>query len=269
MARPLPPDEAERRLQAVRIGDERGLTRVEIAQQLGIGRAGTLNQWLAKNGYQYQRDTLASVGYDLSKTGERTPRDAWDAGKDVLERVVADTLAKQWRQIDRGSGPFALFHCTDQHLDGDACPLRLLEADIQAAHALDAVMVHSGDLLNNWPMAGKLAKMWAEQQCTKSDALLRAQHFIEIFRPDVWVDGNHEEMNPYLDALFKEWLPATCLADYWSVGFEVVTPGGKPIRVNAAHKFEKARPGSIRTTARSGRRWRPTRRTFTLRGTFT
>ncbi len=254
MTRPLPDDEVQKRLDAVRKGDAAGLTRVQIAAQLGIERAGTLNQWLAQKGYKFQRQTLEAVGYDLEKPTERSPREAWDAGKETLERVVSEAMAKHWRQIDRGRGPFAVFHCTDQHLDGDSCPLRLLEADIQAAHALDAVMVHGGDLLNNWPMAGKLARLWAEQNCTKSDALLRAQHFIEIFQPDVWVDGNHEEMNPYLDALFKEWVPKTCLSDYWSIGFEVVTPGGRPIRIKAAHKFEKGQSwfhphhGAIRET---------------------
>ena len=64
------------------------------------------------------------------------------------------------------------------------------------SHDLDAVMCHGGDLLNNWPLAGRLAKKWADQECTMPDALLRAQYYINIFQPDAWVDGNHEEMNP-------------------------------------------------------------------------
>lgn len=254
MTRPLSAEEEQKRLQAVRDGDAAGLTRVQIAQQLGMARPGTLNQWLATKGYKYQRDTLEAVGYDLSNVAERTPRDAWDAGKGTFERVISDALQKQWRQIKRGRGPFVIYHCTDQHLDGDSCPLRLLEADIQASHDLGAIMAHGGDLLNNWPMAGKLAKMWAEQQCTKSDALLRAEYFMEIFKPDVWVDGNHEEMNPYLEAFFKSRLPASCLADYWSIGFEVITPDGRPVRVKLSHKFEKGQSwfhphhGAIRET---------------------
>jgi hypothetical protein len=50
----------------------------------------------------------------------------------------------------------------------------------EASHELNAIMCHGGDLLNNWPMAGKLAKQWAKQECTLPAAILRAQHYINM-----------------------------------------------------------------------------------------
>lgn len=139
---------------------------------------------------------LADAGYDLSYA-DRTPEQAWQEHASAFERKVGKQLARNEQSLTR-SGPFVIYHSTDQHIDDDASALNVLRDDIQASHDLGAVMCHGGDLLNNWPLAGKLAKQWAEQACTLPDALLRAQHFIDIFKPDVWVDGNHEEFNPYL-----------------------------------------------------------------------
>lgn len=231
---PLDSDTVQRRLAVIR---EHGGNVMAAARELGIHRATLAHFW------RRYKDTappakLLEVGYDLTAR-ERTPKEAWDAHAGVAERKIASALDSRWRVIQRPRGPFVLFHSTDEHLDDDATPLRLLEADIAAAHHLGAIMCHGGDLLNNWPVNGKLAKQWAEQSCTLPDSLLRAQHFIDIFRPDVWTDGNHEEMNPYLMQLVHGWLPSACLTGYWSVQFIVDTPGGREVRCSLSHKFQK------------------------------
>lgn len=180
---------------------------------------------------------LTGAGYNLN-VQERTPQQAWDTGAGAFEYKVASSIAKQGKSITR-KGPFCIFHCTDPHVDDDAAALKLIEADVQAAHDLGAIMCHGGDLLNNWPMAGKLAKQWAEQSCTLPDALLRAKHYIDIFRPDVWVDGNHEEMNPYLIQMLEGWLPKKVIKDYWRVDFTVKVPGANDTKVALSHKFQK------------------------------
>ena len=85
----------------------------------------------------------------------------------------------------------------------------------------------------------KLAKEWAEQKCTLPDAVLRAKHFVNIFQPEAWTHGNHEEMNPYLASILEGWLPDGCLVDYWTLNFVVETPGGRDVAVSASHKFQK------------------------------
>lgn len=178
-----------------------------------------------------------AAGYDLEPK-EKTPEQAWQAHVSAFEYKVGKRAVANDYAIQR-SGPFVIYHSTDQHIDDDGAALNVLEADIRASHGLGAIMCHGGDLLNNWPLAGKLAKQWAEQSCTLPDALLRAQYFIGIFKPDVWVDGNHEEFNPYLSQLLDTWLPAHTMRDHWRCDFTVKVPGGRDCRVALSHKFQK------------------------------
>lgn len=180
---------------------------------------------------------LSNYRYDTSRP-EKTKTEAWGDHVSALERKVGNQLAKSEFSIKK-KGPFVIFHATDEHVDDDASALNILEADIQASHDMGAIMCHGGDLLNNWPMAGRLAKKWAEQSCTLPDALLRAQHFIDIFKPDFWVDGNHEEMNPYLMDMFSGWLPKKTMRDYWRIDFTVKVDGCQDYRVALSHKFQK------------------------------
>lgn len=185
-------------------------------------------------------EPLEAVGYTISADpADRTPAEAWATHASAVERAVAKSITAQWKTINRPKGAFVVFHSTDEHIDDDATPLYLIEADVKAAKAMNAVRCHGGDLLNNWPLAGRLAKQWAEQECTMSDGLLRAKHFIEIFTPEVWTNGNHEEMNPYLADMLAGWLPTRCLKDFWTCNFQVDTPGGRAIRVSLSHKFQK------------------------------
>lgn len=213
-----------------------GLSHAQIAEKLGV-TAKAVQKRLNRAQKWLDTEPLVEAGYDLDRP-EKTPQEAWDAHAAAFEHSIRKSLSNRWRTIQRPRGPFCIFHSTDEHLDDDAVPLRLIEADIRAAHDLGAIMCHGGDALNNWPMAGRLAKQWAHQQCTAPDALLRLRHFVEIFRPDVWTDGNHEEMNPYLDALIDQFLPPEVIRDYWTVNF-VVETGGRPVRVVVSHKFQK------------------------------
>lgn len=225
--------------QAHRLQEE-GLTYADIGARMGITMqaARSLVRAFRKNAEREANDKLGDLGYDLDAP-DITPQAAWDAHADVTSRSLAQAARKRWPVIKRPKGPFCIFHSTDEHVDADGALLRVIEQDIQAAHDLGAIMCHGGDLLNNWPLAGRLAKKWADQECTLPNALLRAQHFIDIFKPDVWTDGNHEEMNPYLRDLMGEWLPKHVIRDYWSVNFVVRTPGGRDARVIMSHKFQK------------------------------
>lgn len=208
------------------------------AAALGIPRSTMANRLhkyeLSKSG----KDRLPE--YDFT-TGDMTPREAWDQHRDTVERAITKTLRDRWRGIanPNGTGAFCIFHSTDEHLDDDKTPLYLIEADIRAAHNLNSIMCHGGDALNNWPMAGKLAKMWALQECTAPKALLRLEYFISIFKPNVWTNGNHEEMNPYLEDFIKKLLPDQSIQDYWTVNFIVKTEGGRDVRAVLSHKFAK------------------------------
>lgn len=212
-----------------------GLTQEDIAKEIGVTRK-TVERRIARAKRWHLQSQVEGYGYQIN-TEDKTPSQAWNEHVGTFERAIGSTLKKQWKSIKR-DGPFVIFHATDEHVDDDKSALNILSADIAASHEMGAVMVHGGDLLNNWPVAGRLAKQWSEQQCTLPDALLRAQHFIDIFKADVWVDGNHEEMNPYLVHLFDTWLPDTVIRDYWTCKFQVVTPN-RTARCAVSHKFSK------------------------------
>ena len=235
MAVPRTPEEFQRILDAVNLHG----VEAHAAEALGIPQS-TFHEYhkRAKEWQKQGGQVLAGAGYDTSAP-EMTPEEAWNAHQSEFERKISKDMTRQWRTIKRGRGPFVIFHQTDVHADDPGTALNLVKADIEAAHQLGAVMCHGGDLLNNWPMAGRLAKKWADQECTLPMALLRAQHYIDMFVPDVWVQGNHEEMNPYLKQLLDDWMPKKTLTDYWAVNFVVETPGGRPIRAILSHKFGK------------------------------
>ena len=219
------------------------------ARELGVNES---TVWRAINnnqahGLSVQAATnkLSDLGYEVTGR-ELTSQDAWDAHADSFERSLTVATKEHWSVIERPAGAYVVAHFTDPHVDDNSTPLRLLEADIRASHEMGAIMCHGGDLLNNWPMAGKLAKQWAKQECTLPAAILRAQHYINLLRPDVWVDGNHEELNggPYLERLFGEWLQdasPNVIRDYWTARFVVRPEGGREVRFTLSHKFQKGR----------------------------
>ena len=186
----------------------------------------------------HAEEKLSGLGYDTG-AGEKTPEQAWREHAGTFERLYSESLSKRWRTIQRPKGPYCVFHTTDEHIDDDKTPLRLIESDIRAANEMDAIKCHGGDVLNNWPLAGRLAKQWSEQQCTLPDALKRMQYFFQLLQPHVATMGNHEEMNPYLSELIKAELPKGCITDYWSVNFRVETPEGRTLRAVLSHKFQK------------------------------
>jgi hypothetical protein len=240
MPAPLTRDEAARRREAVVACHNEGLPLAEGARRLGI-KPNAFREWIGQEGgveMVLAAAPLVALGYNVA-VPERRPEDAWAAGTDTFDRTLSKAVAKRGRALKRPKGPVTIFHSTDEHVDDNATPLRLIEHDIQAAKDLDAIMCHGGDLLNNWPMAGKLAKQWAEQDCPLPDALLRAQHFLTIFDPDVATMGNHEEMNPYLAQLLEGWMPKKTITDYWTVRFDVETPGGRRVRAALSHKLQK------------------------------
>lgn len=222
-----------------RVGTVRG-----TARELGIAPK-TVRYHLERARSQEARQSdlaaiarLSQAGYSFTAES-KTPAEAWAEHRTTTDRVLSEAMRRREYRITRPRGPFALFHVTDEHIDDDATPLALLEQDVAAAKAMGAICIHGGDMLNNWPMAGRLAKLWAEQSATRADGLLRLIHYLQLLQPDVATLGNHEEMNPYLVDLIKTHLPKTCVYDYWRVDFTVDTPDGRPVRVNVSHKFQK------------------------------
>jgi len=245
---PLTESEVKNAVQAVEARLSEGLTihkaKEQAAKDLGLS-VGAVNHRMrlaSQHGIQVPSADptapLQNVGYDIARE-DLTPEAAWEYQADVFERTISDRLDRNWREIKRPSGPGVIFHATDLHLDDNSCPTRLVEKDIEDSKALGALMCSGGDVLNNWPMAGRLAKQHAYQECTLPRSLLLLQHYIDIMQPDVWTNGNHEEMNPYLTELIEKQLPKKTLTDYWTVNFVLKPKKGRDIRCVMSHKFGK------------------------------
>lgn len=219
---------------------ESGLNRRQIAEQLGVSMQTVKGRMARAKRHMDTRASLEGAGYDLER-GELTDQEAWDGHKREFERTLARNLAADWQIIKLPPGPFVLFHITDPHVDDPGSALNLIRDDLARSHEIGAIVCHGGDLLNNWPEAGRLARLWAEQGCTKAVALQRARYYIqELAKPRVWVDGNHEEMNPYLADLIGEWLPSGVVRNHWAVKF-VVQAGPRDVRCVLSHKLQKGK----------------------------
>ena len=182
---------------------------------------------------------LEAVGYQLDRV-PKTPAEAWDEHATAFEHKISKALKSQRHEIRRAdASAYVIYHATDVHLDDDAVPLRLLEADIRASHGMGAITIHGGDALNAWPQGGKLAGKYGDQAATMPDGLLRLRHYIDLLAPSVWVDGNHDEWNSHLPFLIENMLPSQTITDYWTCDFRVRSPGGRDLRVAVSHKFAK------------------------------
>ncbi|MCJ8139980.1 hypothetical protein [Falsirhodobacter halotolerans] len=89
---------------------------------------------------------------DISAVVERLLGRKAEDGVGVAQATQIRAVAK----VTPTSSP-ARMSITDPHLDDDATPLSLIEADIRASRDMGAIMIHGGDALNNWPENGRLA----------------------------------------------------------------------------------------------------------------
>jgi hypothetical protein len=225
------------------------------ALELRIGRS-TANK-------AYRR-ALAELGLPEAR---RDPRALRAMGAAVAERVgtftppvlppshepVADMIArrkaafarkrdaasaKRWMRFEiHENAPFALAFVGDPHADDDGCDLPTLEAHLELISNTPGMFgVGMGDWTNNW--TGRLARLYAEQGTTASDAWRFAEWML---RRDGWMlllRGNHDMWSGGGDPL--RWISngAAPLVD-WSAQF-VVACGDAEWRIEAAHDF----PGS-------------------------
>src|SRR5690606_10644871 len=97
-----------------------GMSWTEVGRLMGIsGEAARSHAKRAKKSHAVEM--LSSSGYDLNNV-ERTPEDAWRSHVSAFERKVGKTIAAKDQVIKR-TGPFVIFHATDEHIDDDASAL--------------------------------------------------------------------------------------------------------------------------------------------------
>lgn len=135
-------------------------------------------------------------------------------------------------------GPYGILHFGDPHVDDDGTDLGLLEQHALTIREVPALFgANVGDTTNNW--VGRLARLYAEQGTTASQAWQLAEWFIKLVGPK-WlyvIGGNHDMWSGAGDPLI--WITREINALYQAseVRLQLDSKSGQSIRINAKHDF--------------------------------
>lgn len=154
-------------------------------------------------------------------------------------RRSAHVAAKKWMRFSlRDDGPYMLAVVGDPHLDDPGCNWPLLRRDVEIMRRPHTHAICLGDVTNNW--SGRLVRLYAEQETTRSQAWKLAEWF---FRAVPWlaiIAGNHDMWSSSHgtgDPL--DWMArGHAVKEDWLAQFEVATPGGHAIKIDARHDFK-------------------------------
>lgn len=157
------------------------------------------------------------------------------------EARIEHTTAKRWRKFKVPiAGPYALMFVGDPHVDDNGCNWPLLQAHCKLAAESEGIYaVNIGDSTNNW--AGRLARLWAEQDTSASTARKLAEWLLSKSGMPwfLWLHGNHDMWEgPVGTSWFEAKRPHFVEMEDWQAKITLVSPNGHELRVWAAHNFK-------------------------------
>lgn len=155
------------------------------------------------------------------------------------QRRSAHVAAKTWARFAlKADGPYVLAVVGDPHLDDPGTDWGLLRRHHALLRRPHVYGVCLGDVVNNW--AGRLQRLYAEQEVTRTQGWKLAQWFFATVPWLVIVKGNHDlwsSSHGTGDPL--DWMSrGAAMLEDWQAKFEVATPGGHATRIWAAHDFK-------------------------------
>lgn len=155
------------------------------------------------------------------------------------QRRAEHNAAKKWMRFTlRDDGPYMLAVVGDPHLDDPGCAWPLLRRDVELMRRPHTHAVCLGDVTNNW--SGRLVRLYAEQETTRSQAWKLAEWFFRAVPWLVIIAGNHDMWSSSHgtgDPL--DWMArGHAVKEDWLAQFEVATPSGHAIKVDARHDFK-------------------------------
>jgi len=160
----------------------------------------------------------------------------------VEHRIRQFSQKKKWHEAARLmpvhvkiAGPIGLMVFGDPHVDDDGTDLALLREHSDLTHQEGVFGCNIGDTTNAW--VGRLAKLYAEQSTSSSQAWKLAEWFINRTRWLWIVGGNHEGWHGSGDPL--KWICRQAGAMYKAseLRMELNFPNGRKVAVNARHDF--------------------------------
>jgi len=238
-----------------------GLTAGELADSLGLsGNQGKIAKALIIGGPSTEATAVKNIHRDqwgrlcsaIGPDDETTP--APTVSEPEEPRSAAEILADRTRLQERDhrrlatlytrtvempdARPFGVLIFGDPHLDDDGTDIQLVQRHVglvRSTPGLYAACV--GDVLNNWPHGGKLAKKWKDQRTTESEALTLADWFVSELagRWVAFVGGNHDAWNGGSAASVLAQHGVPFALD--ELRARLVIPGCDPFIIHARHSF--------------------------------
>ena len=131
-------------------------------------------------------------------------------------------------------GPIGILHFGDPHVDDDGTDIEALERHTALVNATDGMFAANvGDTTNNW--CGRLARLYADQATSASQAWRLAEWFIGRCAWLYMIGGNHDLWSGSGDPL--KWIARQQNALYKSSEARIALkfPNGAEVRINARH----------------------------------
>lgn len=220
-----------------------GLTASQIAERLGCAPR-TARDLVQKAKAQ---GITAPPATEITRPKEDQPEDPIDLDELLKRRSAAfrrkDAIEKARKLIQvkvNVSGPIAIHHFGDPHLDDDGTDIDQLSEHCEIINRTEGMLAANiGDTTNNW--VGRLARLYASQTTTAREAFALAEWFINTaVRKGKWlyiIGGNHDLWSGAGDPL--QWIAKIAEAPYSNseARIQLNFPNGTHTVVNARHEF--------------------------------
>lgn len=131
-------------------------------------------------------------------------------------------------------GPIGILHFGDPHVDDDGCDLEAIERHTALVNKTPGMFASSvGDVSNNW--VGRLARLYAEQSTSATQAWKLAEWFVKRCQWLYMIAGNHDLWSGAGDPL--RWIAKQQDSLYRASEARIALqfPNGQSVRINARH----------------------------------
>lgn len=207
----------------------------KAAAELGISR-NTLQHRLKIAAERGIKDEVEYPDFVTVGDEEEPIDDLLNRFRKAHERKAKAISERAWFPIKiKEEKPYGFLWFGDPHLGPD-CDWKLLESHLEIARRDGVYGGNIGDLTNNWPWTGKLARLWAEADISsKTERRLALWFMLESgVRWLVWLLGNHDEWNGTGELYKLMGAHRVPMAD-WRAQFRLVHRNGSETRIDAAH----------------------------------
>ncbi len=216
----------------------------KAATSLGISRSTLQHRIEAYRAKFKKEEVLGDVEDDerLEFTVMALPDDDLEIDELVELRIKQFSKKREYQEatklIDvkvRLEGPVGILHFGDPHVDDDGTDLETLRLHSDLTKIEGVWGANVGDTTNNW--VGRLARLYANQGTSASQAWKLAEWFISRTRWLYMVGGNHDAWSGSADPI--KWIARQSDTLYQSSECRVNLrfPNGRNVVINARHDF--------------------------------